>query len=278
MPTSTIRLPGTDGPDIVVEQGLIGGPSVTIGGVPVDRDPARKNTWLVPLPDGTTRSFSITTGWSGTAVVADDGSRLPLGPRRAAWETILALLPVGLVAVGGLIGGLFGGIGAAVNMTILRSGIRQPLRAISMIGVLVIAASAWFVVARTVAVSIAPIPSYAAGECMTGIATDGSLDASAIRSTDCATAHRGEVVGIFEMRDADGAAFPGIPAVQAIASTECPRLFAAYVGSDFNISSLEMVYLHPIDDSWGRGDRQIACIAIGAGGGDLIDSVAGTRQ
>jgi hypothetical protein len=278
MPTSTIRLPGTDGPDIDVEQRPIGGPSVTIGGVPASRDPARKNTWVVPLTDGTTRSFSITTGWSGTVVVTDDGSRLPLGPRRPAWETVLALLPVGLVAVGGLIGGLFGGIGAAVSMTILRSGVRQPMRAGLMIGVLAVTAVAWFAVARTVALNIAPIPSYARGECMTGIGTGEVPDAGAIRSTDCATAHRGEIVGIYAIADPDGAAFPGLPAIESIASAECPGLFEDYVGIGYDASRLEMIFLHPSADTWGRGDRQIACIAIGAAGSDLNTSVAGTRQ
>lgn len=278
MATTTIRLPGTDGPDITIERGLFAPLRVLVDGQPVARDPARKDSYPIPLSDGTTRSVAIKSGWNGMVAVADDGSRLPLDPPRPLWESIIAFLPIGLVAIGGLIGGLVGGAGVGVNLAISRMDLRAPIRIGAMLAVLLAAALVWFIVARGLATVIAPVPSFAAGECVDGVGVGASIDTADIRAADCADPHQGEVVGIGVVDETDDGAFAGFAAMEAIAEPLCRSRFEQYVGIGYESSRLEMLYLYPSGETWGRGDRQIACIAIGAAGAQLSGSVAGTAE
>jgi len=276
---TTIRLPGTDGPDILIERGMVSPPRVSIDGQPVARDPKLKNTYSIALPDGTTRSIMLKSDWRGTVVVAEDGSRLPLDPPRPIWETVLTFAPIGLVAIGGLIGGAFGGGGVAANMAVSRSGLQPAVRAAAMVAVLAVTAVSWFFVARAVVTTLNPLPVYTAGQCVDGIGTGDAIDASAIRVIDCADSHDGEIVGVHRVNTpSEGTVYPGVSAIDATAATECRPLFAAYVGTDFNQSRLEMIFLYPSGDTWDRGHREIACVAFGPGGEQLTGSVAGTAR
>jgi hypothetical protein len=277
--SSTIRLPGTDGPDIVIERGAFSKPRVQVDGRELPRDPARKDSFSIVTADGTTRSFALKSDRNGLKVVADDGSQIALDPPRPPWETVLTILPVGLVAVGGLIGGAIGGAAAAVNMAISRSDLRTPMRVAAMLAVTAVAAVGWFAIARTVANTLSPIPTYVAGQCVNGIGTGDRVDPSAIRTAACADPHRGEVVGIHAISaSSDGSRFPGLSTVESTAMDRCPPLFAEYVGIGYDASRLEMFYIYPSEDTWNRGDRQIACIVTGPGGEELTGSVAGTGR
>ena len=279
--STTIRLPGTDGPDIVIERGAFSKPRVRVDGKDVPRSAGSKDTYAVVTADGTPRSISLKSDHNGLRVIADDGSQFALDPPRPLWETALAFLPIGLVAVGGLIGGGVGGAAAAGNIAISRSGIRTPIRIAAMLALSGVAAVAWLVLALTLASATYQVPTYAAGACVNGIQaeTGTDIDAGAIRTTPCTGPHRGEVVGVHAIpATVAGATFPGMSTIETVAVERCPSLFAEYVGIAFESSRLEMIYLHPSDETWGRGDRQIACVATGPAGEDLTGSVAGTAQ
>ena len=67
------------------------------------------------------------------------------------WLLVLAFLPIGLVAVGGLIGGAIGGGMAGVNVMIAQQEkIPVPLRAVLMLVTTVLAVGLWFVIAMFV--------------------------------------------------------------------------------------------------------------------------------
>jgi hypothetical protein len=235
----------------------------------------------VVTADGTTHSFSLKSDRNGLRVVADDGSEFALDPPRPLWETVLAFLPIGLVAVGGLIGGGVGGAAAAGNIAISRSDLRTPVRIGAMLALSAVAVVAWLVISFGFASATYQIPTYAAGECVNGIGADtgATIDATAIRTAPCTEPHRGEVVGVHSIpASGAGATFPGISTIDALALEQCTSLFAGYVGIDYESSRFEMLYLHPSDETWGRGDRQIACVATGPAGEDLTGSVAGTAQ
>ena len=277
--STTIRLPGTDGPDIVVERGMLSKPRVRIDGRDVPRDPARKDSYTVVLPDGSTRSFALKSDRNGLAVVADDGSRMALDPPRPIWETVLTLLPIGLVAVGGLIGGAIGGVAAAGNMAISRSSLRTPVRIAGMLLLTSVAVLGWLVIARTLSLTLSSVPTYAVGQCVDGIGSGTEVDATAIRTTPCTNPHQGEVVGVHAMTAPDeGSRFPGLSAVETTAQERCPPLFASYIGISFEVSRLEMLYVYPSEETWGRGDREIACIATGTGGERLTGTLIGSAQ
>jgi Septum formation len=279
--SSTIRLPGTDGPDIVVERGAFSKPRVRVDGKELPRTPGSKDTYTVVTADGATRSFALKSDRNGLRVIADDGSEFALDPPRPMWETVLAFLPIGLVAVGGLIGGGVGGAAAAGNIAISRSDLRTPVRIGAMLALSAAAVVAWLLISFAFANAIYRIPTYAAGECVNGIQADTgtNIDASAIRTTPCTGPHRGEVVGVHAIpATVGGATFPGMATIDALALEQCTSLFAGYVGIDYDSSRLELIYLHPSNETWGRGDRQIACVATGPAGGDLTGTVAGTAQ
>ncbi len=276
---TTIRLPGTDGPDIVIERRAFGKPRVTVDGRQVPPDAGRKNLYTIATADGTTRSFTLKTTNNQLTVVADDGHQIALDPSRPLWETALAFLPVGLVAVGGVIGGVMGGVAAVINLAISRSNLRAPLRVAAMVAVAGLAAVAWFAVVRTIAISLNPVPTYTVGQCVDGIGAGTTIDATTIRTTPCTNPHQGEVVGVHAMAAAaDGTTFPGLSTVETTADDRCPQLFASYIGIAFDVSRLEMLYLYPSEDTWGQGDRQIACIATGSDGEQLTGTLAGSAQ
>ncbi len=279
--STTIRLPGADGPDIVIERGAFSKPRVRVDGKEVPRSPGSKDTYAVVTADGTPRSFSLKSDRNGLRVIADDGSQFALDPPRPLWETALAFLPVGLVAVGGLIGGGLGGAAAAGNIAISRSDLRTPVRIAAMLAVSAVAVVVWFALSLAFASATFKVPTYAAGECLNGIQADTgtNIDASAIRTTPCTGPHRGEVVGVHAIpATVGGATFPGLSTIETVALEQCTSLFAGYVGIDYDSSRLEMIYLHPSNETWGRGDRQIACVATGPAGEDLTGSVAGTAR
>jgi hypothetical protein len=73
-------------------------------------------------------------------------------------------------------------------------------------------------------------------------------------------------------------AYPGQAAVDAFASAPCETAFGAYVGIDFETSTLDLITLTPSELSWARGDRQISCVAIARDGRQLTGSVKGSRR
>lgn len=55
------------------------------------------------------------------------------------WQKALAVLPLALVAVGGLIGGVLGALAMLTNVRIARAQLSTPVKVIAMLGVAVAA-------------------------------------------------------------------------------------------------------------------------------------------
>jgi hypothetical protein len=72
-----------------------------------------------------------------------DGVRHRTGPKVPVGLRVLALLPILLVGVGGLIGGLVGALGVVVNLVIARAPISSAVKALIMIGVAALACMVW---------------------------------------------------------------------------------------------------------------------------------------
>jgi len=270
--TRLVRLPDSEGPDITIERGAFGAPRVTIDGQAIPR--AADGTYPIPQPDGTTQSIRYKSGFAGQWLELEDGRRLALDAPVPVWLRLLMLLPIGLVAIGGLIGGAIGGLGVGVNLGITRTSLSRPVQALAMVGVLAVAAGAWWVVGTTVRNTFSPLATYSLGECLANVPESGA-DVTGIRSVACDSDHNGEIVGVDEHPDA---AFPGVPAIEAVAERACRAAFETYVGTSYETSRLGMFYLYPSSDTWGAGDRQIACLAIAPPGELLSGSVAGTGQ
>jgi hypothetical protein len=65
----------------------------------------------------------------------------------AWWQTVLALAPIALVFVGGLVGGACGAAAALANIRIAKSSTPAGIKELAMVGVGVAAFVAWYVIA-----------------------------------------------------------------------------------------------------------------------------------
>ena len=70
------------------------------------------------------------------------------------WEIVLVVLPLSLFVVGGLIGGIVGAVAALGNTYVARSQLSTALKVVVILGVLVAAYVAWFIVAVLISLAI----------------------------------------------------------------------------------------------------------------------------
>src|SRR5262245_22637913 len=66
------------------------------------------------------------------------------------WQVVLAVIPLGLIGVGGAIGGLIGALALLANIKIAKAGMNAAVKGLVMIGVDVLAAGVWYVVASAI--------------------------------------------------------------------------------------------------------------------------------
>ncbi|MEL7977342.1 septum formation family protein [Isoptericola sp. F-RaC21] len=109
------------------------------------------------------------------------------------------------------------------------------------------------------------------GDCFE-LPTDAT-DLTGIVAIDCASPHGAEMVGVDELTDAE---YPGEESVVATTEDFCFEQFADYVGTDYDASQLDMMYLYPTDASWSFGDRRLMCWAQNPDGSPLEGSVQGS--
>lgn len=133
-----IRLPGENGPDVVIEHHLFRIPEVFVDGRPVERLKDRgRPYWPIPTAGGRDRRLFLRSSLTGLRA-AVDGTIIPLERRLALWELVLALLPFGLVSFGA-VGGIVGLVAWTVNLRIIRRQWPAAVRAAAVLGVLVAA-------------------------------------------------------------------------------------------------------------------------------------------
>jgi hypothetical protein len=262
------RIPGTTEPEIVVRRSALGGLQVLVNGAPVK---GQRGRYPLQLPDGSVKELRLTGQWTGLKAVVD-GVETPLEPTIPKYLLVLIFLPVGLVGLGGLIGGTFGGLGALINTGVARLSLPTAGKVIAMLGVTVLAAALYVVAAVAFRSAIAPNVTLEVGACLNGVA-EGQVIVS-LDPVPCTTAHDNEVVG--SATHPDAATYPGQAALETFAATPCISAFNAYVGSDFQTSSLAMLPILPTETTWATGDRTIACVVLSSDGTKLTSSVKGS--
>jgi Septum formation len=260
------RIPGTTEPEIIVRRSALGNVSVLVNGQPAKR---KGMTYQIPLADGTTTELRLGGQWSGLKATVN-GVETQLEPPVNPIFTVLVFLPLALVVIGGAIGGALGLVAAGINLALSRRPLRTPIKLIVMIGTIVVAAAVWFGIAFT----LAPVPKLALGTCVNGIREGAQLSPNSYKPVSCSAEHDNEIVGVVQYTG-DGA-YPGQTALVTFAQEPCVAAFATYVGIDFQSSVLDMIAVTPSDVTWGKGDRQIACVVIGPSGLPMTSSVRGS--
>jgi hypothetical protein len=94
---------------------------------------------------------------------------------------------------------------------------------------------------------------------------------------DCALPHQNEVYDVLEMplspRD-----YLGETAMQAFARSTCTNGFAAYVGTPYEVSALEVGYYLPSSNEWESGARRLGCYVYDVNGAKLIGSMQNSAR
>ena len=113
----------------------------------------------------------------------------------------------------------------------------------------------------------------AVGDCFaTGESAKATLSVPVV---DCALQHDSEAYASVAI---EGTAFPGDDAVHDRAIAECTTRFTAFIGLDYEKSSLDFAYYYPTVSSWERGDHRILCLAIDPKAGSITGSLAGAAR
>jgi len=93
----------------------------------------------------------------------------------------------------------------------------------------------------------------------------------------CDEPHDHEIISAFDHEAASGVAYPGIDELTANAEDRCIADFETWVGSSFEVSSLDILVLGPTAEGWSLDDRTLLCIAARIDGQKLDRSVRASR-
>lgn len=92
-----------------------------------------------------------------------------------------------------------------------------------------------------------------------------------VAAVPCDEPHDNEVYAIFDLPDGE---FPGQDELIRLADEGCHESFAEFAGVGLYETRLDLTYLFPTEQSWARGDREVAC-AVFDPAGQLEASLAG---
>ena len=113
------------------------------------------------------------------------------------------------------------------------------------------------------------------GDCFNDADVFGEGDASVsdVPALPCAEPHDNEVYAVF---DVNLAKFPEGDEMSKIAFDSCMERFEAFVGKDYESSSLDIATLYPSSDSWSRqNDREVVCVVYDVNAKKLTGTVKG---
>lgn len=98
--------------------------------------------------------------------------------------------------------------------------------------------------------------SLEVGQCIDSEADSGQV--GSVPVVECSQPHEGEIYALPQAPDGE---YPGEAALQQTAQDRCiGSAYTDYVGLPYEQSEFEVTFLLPTEQSWGGGDREIACI------------------
>ena len=113
------------------------------------------------------------------------------------------------------------------------------------------------------------------GDCFNDQATsDEANEISGVEGVPCGQPHDNEVYAVF---NSTFSSFPGVEAMSEAANTGCIDRFEAFVGLDYQSSSLYVYPMFPTLESWNQADdRGIVCALYDMDLSQLEGSMRGT--
>ncbi|MDJ0906626.1 MAG: septum formation family protein [Woeseiaceae bacterium] len=94
---------------------------------------------------------------------------------------------------------------------------------------------------------------------------------SSLPGVPCTEPHDNEAFAVFDLTMAS---YPEND-IADISQSSCIDRFEAYVGSDYQSSSLDVVTMFPSPESWAQDDREVVCALYDMSGAKLVGSVKG---
>ena len=87
---------------------------------------------------------------------------------------------------------------------------------------------------------------------------DDNVEVSLVDLVPCGEPHDSEVYATVSM-GGTSSAFPGRSAMDEDSWLRCLERFEAFVGTPYDLTTLDIVWLSPTAESWSLGDRQVTC-------------------
>jgi Septum formation len=95
------------------------------------------------------------------------------------------------------------------------------------------------------------------GDCLAEVPEEGRVET--VETVDCQKPHAGEVYAQLAAPDRN---FPGEDAIVERYASKCEPVLASYSSAAAQDMSISLIYLHPTQETWERGDRAVHCIAV----------------
>lgn len=112
------------------------------------------------------------------------------------------------------------------------------------------------------------------GDCFDDGSTFSSEEVDSVPGVPCSQPHDNEVYAVF---DVSATTFPG-DKMADVAHEGCLERFEAFVGKDYESSSLDIASIYPTSDSWhGHNDREVVCAVYDVEAKKLTGTVKGLR-
>jgi len=92
------------------------------------------------------------------------------------------------------------------------------------------------------------------GDCFNDVGFDDEV--SSVPGIPCSDPHDNEAYAVF---DVSVPSYPQGEGMSELAYESCMDRFAAYVGKDYESSSLEITTMFPSQQSWRENDREVIC-------------------
>lgn len=92
------------------------------------------------------------------------------------------------------------------------------------------------------------------GDCFNSVGFDEEV--SSVPGVPCAEPHDNETYAVF---DVSVTSYPEGDGMSELAFESCRKRFAAYIGTDYESSSLNITTMFPSRQSWRENDREVIC-------------------
>jgi hypothetical protein len=99
-----------------------------------------------------------------------------------------------------------------------------------------------------------------------------SDEISSLPGVPCAEPHDNEAFAVF---DVDITEYPDDETMAQLAHESCVNRFDAFVGRDYESSSLDVISMYPTVESWRQNDREVVCAVYDMDENKLVGSVRG---